>query len=270
MTKKAKKAKAESSRNVVHRYFAPPGADDRQKSPAWVLAKQAIRKRRTASIERFVNRQKLKRRWVSFYEIADRCARERDGLQPNEQRRDASYCELVASFLKDEFDLGGRSQVLWLSTIELETPKLRMDKLCFSKIAGLYGVRIVSERSSPCAIAFNDGNSLAIFHKEIIEKLWIPWNLCVEWLSARSVAVPSIWLAARQKTLYGDVQISSQQRASNNAANDFVERHIEQNGVRTTQASAWAAAQSELPNATREQIRAAFKRILPRKPGRPK
>jgi hypothetical protein len=83
---------------------------------------ERARQRRTAWIERFVERQREAREWVSFWEVAEWCSEE-DSIEPNENKREWAFKKLRDDLLDGVFEENGVSRVHFLhpSTVKRVT-----------------------------------------------------------------------------------------------------------------------------------------------------
>jgi hypothetical protein len=91
-----------ASRNVIP---PPEGIRPRTKQGEQWHAKQ---------IERFKERQRRVREWISFAEIAEWRSKEDSSIVPNEEKSAAAYEMLASDLLAGEFEEKGRSLVLYL------------------------------------------------------------------------------------------------------------------------------------------------------------
>lgn len=71
--------------------------------PDWVVERLERRSRRLRQIRRFRECQRLRRRWLSFEEIADWCAREPGSVRRTEGLRAQAYADLRDAMLAGEF-----------------------------------------------------------------------------------------------------------------------------------------------------------------------
>lgn len=69
---------------------------------------------RAARIKRFTERQRHKREWINFAEIADWCSKEDQSIVPNKEKSAAAFDTLANDLLAGEFTEHGRSRVLYL------------------------------------------------------------------------------------------------------------------------------------------------------------
>jgi hypothetical protein len=72
------------------------------------------RRWRFSRIEQFTARQRRDREWINFGEVADWCAREAGSIVPDESKRAKAFDSLAKDLLDGEFEIGGKSQVLFL------------------------------------------------------------------------------------------------------------------------------------------------------------
>lgn len=124
----------------------------------------AVRSRR---MQRFTDEQRLRREWIGFEEIADWCARVPGDIKPDEERRTLAYTELRKSLMCCEFELAGRSRVLFLSR---ESPWAKMTK----------------DRLTEAARSFDED----ILRSAYLSNCWIPYDSCRRWFDARKLPFP--------------------------------------------------------------------------------
>src|SRR6266851_5893369 len=98
---------------------------------------------RRECINRFVKRQQQARRWISFVEIADMCARAASpvSIAAEEDARALAYRRLVESMWRAEFETNGRSCVLLLLPgLVASVPPHRLTHDSFRGMVDAYGV----------------------------------------------------------------------------------------------------------------------------------
>jgi hypothetical protein len=142
--------------------------------------KRSIRERsRQEWIDRFDAKQQQVRRWISFVEIADECARAASPVTITEedQTRALAYRRLVESMARDEFETNGRSQVLLLlPSLDASVPPHRLSHEYFRAMVDAYG-----------AADFTSDSGLV---REHLWFCWIPSDLCREWFARHLLAWP--------------------------------------------------------------------------------
>jgi hypothetical protein len=135
--------------------------------------------RRARFIERFANaeRRRRPRRWFSFTEVADWCARERGGMLRDEDRRSAAYGALTSALLDGKFEKNARSMVLYLPP---ECPsadtyeRTRLEAEWARELLNFYGVEFVYLVLAHC---------------------WLSRGVCHHWFVAQRIDPPGDWFA---------------------------------------------------------------------------
>jgi hypothetical protein len=83
------------------------------KDPDWVVEKAERRSRRLRQIRRFREYQRRRRRWLSFDEITDWCARIPGSVRRTEALRAQAYADLRDAMFAGEFGHDSGSRVLY-------------------------------------------------------------------------------------------------------------------------------------------------------------
>jgi hypothetical protein len=140
---------------------------------------RALNLRRKSFIKRFTKAEHRRRprRWCSFAEIADWCAREWRGSLRDEARRKGAYDDLVTALLDGKFEEDGRAKVLHLAP-ELLSPTER----------------------EPTRIDVNWAQEYLSFYKDdfvclILKHCWLPAELCRRWFEAQRIDPPGDWFS---------------------------------------------------------------------------
>jgi hypothetical protein len=89
---------------------------------------------------RFTWRQRRKREWICFREIAEWLAELKGRGAPDEAVRANAYNVLQRDFLDGDFEEAGRSRVLYLHS---DTPMARMTRKRLQTVIDLYSVETV-------------------------------------------------------------------------------------------------------------------------------
>ena len=136
---------------------------------------------RSGFIKRFTIAQQRHhpRKWCSFSEIADWCAREKGGSLRNEDRRKAALQDLKSALQADRFNETGRSKVLCLSP-DIGSADAREPTQLDAKY-----VRDLLEW-------FSDDDDLISL---VLVHCWIPAALCRQWFIAQSIVPPIDWFS---------------------------------------------------------------------------
>jgi hypothetical protein len=137
--------------------------------------------RRASFIERFAiaARRRSPRRWCSFKEVADWCARERGGSLRNEERRKAAYRDLVSALLEGKFEKNDRSHVLYLAP-EIPSADFR----------------------EPTRLATDWARELLSFYQHddfiglVLDHCWSTHDLCRRWFEVQRIDPPGDWFSA--------------------------------------------------------------------------
>ena len=140
------------------------------KNPDWV----EHRGRRLQQILRFRECQRLRRRWLSFEEIADWCAREPGSVRRTEGLRAQAYADLRDAMLAGEFGHGAGSRVLYFhpdpGAIE---ERLRLAPAGLRTWLDFYGA------DDP------------LITTQILSRCWLPHDLCRQWFERQGLVWPS-------------------------------------------------------------------------------
>jgi hypothetical protein len=141
---------------------------------------RSIRERwRQKWIDRFAAKQQQVRRWISFVEIADVCARVASpvGIAEEDEARALAYRRLVESMSRGEFEKNGRSWVLLLfPNLDASVPPHRLTPEYFRAMVEAYGV--------------TDFTSDSRVVREHLWFCWLPSELCREWFARHLLAWP--------------------------------------------------------------------------------
>jgi hypothetical protein len=99
--------------------------DECVEAPDWWLDKEVrVRSLSAKQIDRFAKRERARRTWISFKDIAEWCARSTGDILIDPMRLNAAYDELKRAWQSGSFDHDGRSKVLFLNEY---TPKKRFN-----------------------------------------------------------------------------------------------------------------------------------------------
>jgi hypothetical protein len=136
--------------------------------------------------QRFAERARRSRprRWFSFAEIADHCAKPPGRVGRDENDRRGAYQDLTSAFLAGEFEDGdrnGRTKVLYLypeigSIEEQLQPELPLATATASEQYRRFGI--------------DD------FIEEVLDYCWLPRDVCRDWFAGREIKPPSHWFQA--------------------------------------------------------------------------
>lgn len=142
--------------------------------------KRNIRERwRREWIDRFAAKQQQVRRWISFVEIADVCARAASPVSIAEEgeARALAYRRLVESMARGEFERNGRSRVLLiLPKLVASVPPHRLTHEYFRAMVEAYGV---ADFTSDSGLVTED-----------LWFCWLPFDLCLDWFERHHLAWP--------------------------------------------------------------------------------
>jgi len=138
-------------------------------------------------IDRFFKRQQQARRWISFVEIADMCARAASpvSIAAEEEARALAYPRLVESTWRGEFERNGRSRVLLLLPDPVvSVPHHRLANDYLRMMIDAYGV--------------TDFTSASRLVKELLWFCWLPRESCRRWFKRHGLAWPDAFDAHEQ------------------------------------------------------------------------
>src|SRR6266851_2975022 len=138
-------------------------------------------------IDRFFKRQQQARRWISFIEIADMCARAASpvSIAAEEAARALAYRRLVESIWRGEFERNGRSRVLLLLPDPVvSVPHHRLANDYLRMMIDAYGV--------------TDFTSASRLVKELLWFCWLPRESCRRWFKRHGLAWPDAFDAHEQ------------------------------------------------------------------------
>jgi hypothetical protein len=126
------------------------------------------RKWRRKWIAKFAARQRFARRWISFVDLADWCARSTTAasLDDEAKAQEVAYQRLADSVRKGEFDRGGRSKILYLDTVVM---RCRLTREQFE-------IAFVSTATPPAP-------SLPL---TVLNCCWVSCDLARKWLESHS------------------------------------------------------------------------------------
>jgi hypothetical protein len=142
--------------------------------PDWVVGKVERRSRRVSQLRRFRDCQGRRRRWLSFEEIADWCAREPGTVRRDETLRAQAYADLRDAMLAGEFGHGVQSRVLYLQPDPGPAEKrLRLAPEGLRTWLDFYGA------DNPVIVT------------EILSRCWLPQDLCRRWYARQGLVWPS-------------------------------------------------------------------------------
>jgi hypothetical protein len=130
-------------------------------------------------IDRFAAKQQQVRRWISFVEIADVCARGAFpvSISEEDETRALAYRRLVESMSRGEFEKNRRSWVLLLFPyIYASVPPHRLTCEYFRAMVEAYGM--------------TDFTSDSRLVREHLWFCWLPSDLCREWFERHFLAWP--------------------------------------------------------------------------------
>ena len=134
--------------------------------------------RRRAWINRFIERQRRLRQWISFLDLADWCAQSTTtaSLAAQAEARILSLELLAGSILKAEFERGGRSKILFLH----------------SRVTGLGGIPCRLEKEGFAtqfryAAAMTPASPLPL---EMLARCWLPRELARQWMEVHGYHRP--------------------------------------------------------------------------------
>jgi len=142
--------------------------------------KREIRERwRREWIDRFAAKQQHIRRWISFVEIADACARAASpvSIVEEDEARALAYRRLVESMARGEFERNGRSLVLLLFPELLAS--VPPHRLTFDYFRGMVEAYGLTDFSSDSGLV-----------RENLWFCWLPSDLCREWFERHLLAWP--------------------------------------------------------------------------------
>ncbi len=141
---------------------------------------RTIRERsRQKWIDRFAAKQQEVRRWISFVEIADVCARAASpvSIAAEEEARALAYRRLVESMARGEFERNGRSWVLLLfPNLVASVPPHRLTREYFRAMVDAYGVA-----------DFTNDSGLV---RDNLWFCWLSFDLCREWFARHLLEWP--------------------------------------------------------------------------------
>ena len=136
--------------------------------------------RRAAAIDRFAAKQRRKRQFINFAEIAEWCSREDGSILHNPEKRAAAYDALAADLVHGDFQCDGRSQVLFLHPT-VQGARMTPDWMKIATEGDLDGLRGMAEYLPYC---------------------WIPRALFERWLAKhRLTPTPVAFEAIVEKKL---------------------------------------------------------------------
>jgi hypothetical protein len=142
---------------------------------------QNVRERsRQEWIDNFVDKQRRIRRWISFEEIADVCARTAAPASTTEEDdvRSLAYRRLLVSFSRGEFERDGKSQVLMLMPNRyVSIPPHRLTSEYLQGMMNAYG-----------ASDFTSDSGLVSDH---LRFCWLPCTFCKEWFERHFLEWPN-------------------------------------------------------------------------------
>jgi len=141
--------------------------------PDWVVKKAERRIRRVRQFSRFHDCQR-RRRWLSFEEIADWCARISGTVRRDEALRAQAYADLGDAMLAAEFGDGARSRVLYFHP----DPGPSEERL-----------RLAPEGLRTWLDFYGTDNP--IITTEILSRCWLPRDLCRSWFERHGLTWPS-------------------------------------------------------------------------------
>jgi hypothetical protein len=149
-----------------------------------------IRRRRKQQLKvlvRFVKKQRRAQKWFNFDSIAGEYAKRRGSGDIYEQLREEAYADLILAYLRDDFEGGKGSRVMYFD----EALATNID----SDVGTQRFVRrlTIDDLKSYLAIYNSD---LRIVTDGILRHCWMPRDCCRVWLEARGMKMPRYWLPA--------------------------------------------------------------------------
>jgi len=142
-------------------------------------AKRALRERgfqrRRERIALFSEEQRIRRDWINFGELADRCAHRDDPFVPDEAVRSAAYDRLRDDLLVGDFEEGGASQILFLTpriSVPMTTPKVSLQAHRMTR------ERLRAAIETPVTQMDHSG----IIRSHYLAHCWIPRRMAERWL----------------------------------------------------------------------------------------
>jgi hypothetical protein len=181
------------SRDDLIREWPTAGAADFAADRFWADRDQKAMQRRKRErwrrewINRFVRRQQQARRWISFVEIADMCARAASpgSIAAEEEARALAYRRLVESMWRGEFETNGLSCVLLLlPDLVASVPPHRLTHDYLQGMVDEYGMT-----------EFTSDSRLV---KEQLLFCWLPRELCRQWFESHSLTWPDAFTPHEQ------------------------------------------------------------------------
>jgi hypothetical protein len=121
-------------------------------------------------IERWMERMRRSREWISFADIADWCAREKGSIRADDNLKAGAYRALGESVMSGEFEERGRSRVVYQAALLVPSHPVR--------------IRMTRELYEACPEPKRDN----------LAWCWVPRDLACRWLEGKRVALPP-WLA---------------------------------------------------------------------------
>lgn len=198
------------------------------------LGKGARGRRR---LEEFAARQERQRRWASFADIADWCARESGRIAPDPSLRRVAFAALAASLAGGEFERGGRSAVLLL---------------CPGLAPGPVGRRWMAGIAT-----LGDADEIA---HNYLALCWLPLDHARAWLERKRIPAPPGWSATAAAA--GKAPASRLERC----AAWLLERRT--GGLKRE--ALWQEARAALPGLSTRDFDGAYRVVFRRGRGRPR
>ena len=123
-------------------------------------------------IAKFAERQRATRRWLSIPEIVEWCSQSTTAasIEEEEKARELAYRRISDSILKGDFEIGGKSKILYLDSFvsgDGKSPRCRLTREQF-KIAW-------------DAVAIPPASSLPF---PVLNRCWLPRQLARSWMEA--------------------------------------------------------------------------------------
>jgi hypothetical protein len=147
----------------------------------WERQRRYARERwRREWINRFAEKQRRIRRWISFVEIVDVCARAAGpaSIAEEDDLRSLTYRRLVESISRGEFEEHGKSQVLILFfRLHASNPPHRLTREYFQGMVDAYGMT-----------DFTSDSGLVRDH---LRRCWLPSDLCRAWFERHLLTWPA-------------------------------------------------------------------------------
>jgi hypothetical protein len=117
---------------------------------------------------KIAERQRKKRSWVCFSEIADWCARESGSVDPDGIKIITAYSELLASVFAGEFERNGRTFIVCVSP---EATVFRVSRKFLYERSQTYDLRVLIDA--------------------YVEHCWIPCEFARKWFDGHRLVWPS-------------------------------------------------------------------------------